>query len=65
MWTLNEKVMCPRYTHANAFVIAYLQTCEILIELTPRDVTELCIGPNSSKAKVIPSYMCEEIDKHM
>jgi hypothetical protein len=42
----------------DALVIAYLQTCEILIGLSPKERDRIVIGPINSNGKVIPSYGC-------
>jgi hypothetical protein len=42
----------------DALVIAYLQTCEILIGLSPKERDRVVIGPINSNGKVIPSYGC-------
>jgi hypothetical protein len=40
----------------DALVIAYLQTCEILIGLSPKERDRVVIGLINSNGKVIPSY---------
>ncbi len=42
----------------DAPIIAYLQTCEILIGLSLKERDRVVIGPNNSNGKVIPSYGC-------
>jgi hypothetical protein len=42
----------------DALVITYLQARKNLIGLTPRKWIVLCIRPNGSNGKAIPSYGC-------
>jgi len=42
--------------HEDALVISYLQASEILVKLSFKIMTRLCIGPNGLNGKVFPSY---------
>jgi hypothetical protein len=45
--------------HDGTFIISYLQDVgEVLIGLTPKEWDMLCIKPNCSSGKAIPSYGC-------
>jgi hypothetical protein len=57
MWTWSLRVM-GLDIYDDALVIAHLQTIIFLIGLTPKEKNLLCIRPNGSNGKVIPSYMC-------
>jgi len=49
--------------HEDALVIPYMQACETLVRLTPKEHERLCIGLRSFDGNVVPSYRCGMIDE--
>jgi hypothetical protein len=51
------------YIYDDALVMIYLHAGEFWWDYYPRQKTMLCIRPNGSNVKVIPSYKCRQIDE--